>query len=273
MTPTTTYAFESATGGYTRFVSTVDPRTNLLFDPDMRAPRTDEFSIGIDREMGSRLAVSAAYMLKVGANFIGWNDIGGRYEAQTRTLPDGRVVPVFALVNSTADRRFLLTNPDDYSTTYNGLVLAAEKRRSSGWQAFGSYTFSSVSGLQVASGSTAAAPQVSTVGGPVLNPFGQDPNSLTNARGLLPNDRPHVFRLMGSVDVPKTGLAVAGNLQYYAGKHGRRRHRSDYLKARSASCSRRAVRAGCRRKPCSTCAFRGHSRSVAPAASSCSSTC
>jgi hypothetical protein len=75
-----------------------------------------------------------------------------------------------------------------------------------------------VSGLQVASGATAAAPQVSTVAGPVPNPFGQDPNSLTNARGLLPNDRPHVFRLMGSVDVPKTGLAVAGNLQYYSGK-------------------------------------------------------
>jgi hypothetical protein len=218
VTPTTTYAFESATGGYTRFVSTVDPRTNLRFDPDMRAPRTDEFSVGIDREIGSRLAVSAAYVLKVGANFIGWTDIGGRYQAQTRTLPDGRVVPVFALVNSTADRQFLLTNPDDYSTTYNGLVLAAEKRRSSGWQVFGSYTFSRVSGLQVSSGATAAAPQVSSVAGPIPNPFGQDPNSLTNARGLLPNDRPHVFRLMGSVDVPKTGLAVAGNLQYYSGK-------------------------------------------------------
>ena len=87
VTPTTTYAFESATGGYTRFVSTVDPRTNLLFDPDMRAPRTDEFSVGIDREIGSRLAVSAAYVLKVGANFIGWTDIGGRYQAQTRTYP------------------------------------------------------------------------------------------------------------------------------------------------------------------------------------------
>ena len=184
----------------------------------MRAPRTDEFSVGIDREIGTRLAVAVAYVLKVGGNFIGWTDIGGRYEAQMKTLPDGRNVPVLNLVNSTADRRFLLTNPEDYSTTYNGLVLAAEKRRSSGWQAFGSYTFSRVSGLQVASGATAAAPQVSTVAGPTPNPFGQDPNTLTKARGLLPNDRPHVFRMMGSVDVPKTGLAIAGNLQYFSGK-------------------------------------------------------
>ena len=53
-------------------------------------------------------------------------------------------MPVFVLVNATADRRFLLTNPDGYSLTYNGLVMAVEKRRSHGWQAFGSYTFSRV---------------------------------------------------------------------------------------------------------------------------------
>jgi len=53
-------------------------------------------------------------------------------------LADGRTVPVFVLTNSTASRRFLLTNPDAYSLTYNGLVMVAEKRRSNGWQAFAS---------------------------------------------------------------------------------------------------------------------------------------
>ncbi len=135
-------------------------------------------------------------------------------------LPDGRSLPVFVLVNATADRRFLLTNPDDYSMTYNALVLAAEKRRADGWQVFGSYTFSRVSGLQVSSGTSASGAQASTIAGSGSsgNNFGQDPNSLTNARGRLPNDRPHVFRVMGSVDVPKTGLVVAGNLQYFSGK-------------------------------------------------------
>ncbi len=65
-------------------------------------------------------------------------DVGGDYREDTRTLPDGRTVPVFVLVNSTADRRFLLTNPNGYSLTYNGLVMAIEKRQSDGWQAFGS---------------------------------------------------------------------------------------------------------------------------------------
>ena len=47
--------------------------------------------------------------------------------------------------------------------------------------------------------------------------FGRDPNSLTNARGLLPSDRPHIARVMGTVAVPRTGLTVAGNLQSYSG--------------------------------------------------------
>ena len=134
-----------------------------------------------------------------------------------RRLPDGSTVPVFALVNGTAARRFLLTNPDGYSLTYNGLVMAVEKRRSNGWQAFGSYTLSRDVGLQASSGTTAAGAQISTVALPNL-PFGRDPNDLTNARGRLPNDRPHVFRAMGTVDVPRTGLVVAANLQIFSGK-------------------------------------------------------
>jgi len=48
--------------------------------------------------------------------------------------------------------------------------------------------------------------------------FGRDPNDLTNARGRLPNDRPHMFRVMGTVNVPQTGLAIAANFQYFSGK-------------------------------------------------------
>ena len=216
----TTLAFESATGDYTRFVSRVDNTVNLRLDPDTRAPRSDEYSIGVDREVGRRLAASIAYIHKDGANFIGWTDVGGQYLEQTRPLPDGRTVPVFALdtaVTPTSARRFLLTNPDGYSLTYNGVVMAIEKRRSHGWQASGSYTLSKAYGLLPSSGATAAGAQVSTVAPQPLT-FGRDPNDLTNAIGRLPNDRPHIFRAIGSVDIPRTGVVLAGNLQHFSGK-------------------------------------------------------
>jgi len=223
-TSVTTRGFDSATGGYTRVISVVDPKRNLQLDSDMRPPRTDQYSMGVDRELGRRMAISLVYVRKQGDDFIGWTDVGGQYREETRTLADGSTLPVWVLVNGTAARRFLMTNPDGYSLTYNGLVTVVEKRRSNGWQAFGSYTFSRAYGLQAYSGTTAAGPQVSTVGappgafstGPIT--FGRDPNDLTNARGRLPNDRPHMFRTMGSVDVPRTGFVLAANLQISSGK-------------------------------------------------------
>jgi hypothetical protein len=217
VTPITTSAFDPVTGAYTRTVSVVDSKKNLLLDPAIRAPHTDEYSIGVDREIGRRLSVAAAYIRKDGADFIGWTDVGGQYREDTLRLADGSMLPVFQLINGTAARRFLLTNPNGYSFAYNGIVVAVERRRSNGWQAFGSYTLSRAAGLQASSGTSAAGPQSSSVALPNL-PFGRDPNDLTNARGRLPNDRPHAFRAMGAVDVPRTGIVVTANLQIFSGK-------------------------------------------------------
>ena len=217
-TPVTTAAFSAATGGYTTVVSVVDPKRNLQLDPDTRTPRTDEYSVGVGRSIERSLAVEIAYVGKRGGDFIGWTDIGGQYREETRALPDGSSVPVFVIANSTASRRFLLTNPSEHSMRYDGLVATVEKRRSHGWQAFGSYTWSRARGLQVSGAAAAASPQVSTIAGTPYLTFGQDPNNLTNAYGRLPNDRPQMLRVMGSVDVPKTGLIAAANLQHFTGK-------------------------------------------------------
>ena len=167
----------------------------------------------------------------------------------------------------TADRRFLLTNQDEYSLTYNGLVMAVEKRRSHGWQASGSYTLSRAYGLQPSSGGIAAAAQVSTVAPPPVPQgvtFGRDPNDLTNAVGRLPNDRPHMFRAMGSVDIPRTGFVVAANLRYFSGKPWAATALVSLPQNTdsSAFCSNLAARAGCRRSRCSICECRGRSRSA-----------
>ncbi|MEP6914699.1 MAG: TonB-dependent receptor, partial [Acidobacteriota bacterium] len=60
-TPVTTMGYVAADGGYTRPISTVS-RANLRLDPGLRAPRTDEYSVGVDREVGRQLAVAMAYV-------------------------------------------------------------------------------------------------------------------------------------------------------------------------------------------------------------------
>ena len=52
--PVTTTAFDARPAATRRLVSVVDPKINLLLDPDDAAPRTDEYSIGVDREFGCR---------------------------------------------------------------------------------------------------------------------------------------------------------------------------------------------------------------------------
>ena len=215
-TPVTTTAFEPATGGYTRLVSVVDPKINLRLDPSTRSPRTDEYSIGFDRELGRYVSAAVAYVRKDGSDYIGWTDTGGVYREESRTLADGLVVPVLVLTNGTASRRFQLTNPAGYSLTYNGIVTAVEKRQHKGWYAFGSYTWSRTTGLQPSSGGTASDAQSSSTLG--AGTFGRDPNSLTNASGRLPNDRPHMFRAAASWQLPRTGFVVAANLQHLTGK-------------------------------------------------------
>ena len=219
-TTMTTKSYVTADADYTRVTQISDPK-HLQLDPGIRAPRTDEYSAGVDREIGRWLQVAGAYVHKSGANFIGWEDVGGIYVTTPRTLVDGRTLQVYDRVNGADDQRFLLTNPAGYSMTYNGLVVAVEKRRAHGWQAFGSLTLSRVEGLQAGSGTTAAGAQVSTVApppGPSGVTYGRDPNDLTNAYGRLANDRPRIFRTMGSVDIPGTGLVFAGNFQFFSGK-------------------------------------------------------
>ena len=217
--PTITRAYDPATGGYTQLVSVVDPHVNLKIDPAMRTPHTDEFSVGVDREVGSRLQGAVAYIHKSGTDFIAWTDTAGQYRQQPYPLPDGSTLPVYVLTSPPAGRRFLETNPDGYFLTYNGLVTVIEKRRSNGWQALGSYTFSRTTGLMASSGASASDPQASSVAGafPTVA-FGRDPNNLTNANGRMPNDRPHMFRLAGAYDVDRIGVTLSGNFQYFVGK-------------------------------------------------------
>lgn len=217
-TPTTSATFDPATGDYTKNISIVDPRRNLQLDPDIRAPHSEEYSFGVDREIRGGWSAAAAYIGKRGSNSIGWTDVGGQYRESTQTLRDGRVVPAFELLNGNASRLFRLTNPDGYSLTYNGLVLAADKRRSHGWEGSASYTFSRTEGLLVSSGTSAAGAQVSTVAPPPSVTFGRDPNDLTNAPGRLPNDRPHILRVAGAIELPRTGITMAASVRYFSGK-------------------------------------------------------
>ena len=112
-----------------------DPNVNLAVDPDMDPPYTDQFSIGVDRELAANLGVSVTYVHKRSKDQIGWRDVGGVYGTQTVTAPNGQPVTVYPLLNSASARRFVRTNGDGFFSTYNGIMLGLSRRLANRWTA------------------------------------------------------------------------------------------------------------------------------------------
>src|SRR5206468_1983730 len=151
-----------------------NPTGNVAVDPNLKAPYTDMYSIGIDHELMKNLGIGATYVHKHGVRQVGWTDVGGVYALQAVTLPNGQSLTVDALQNATSARKFFLTNGPGFFNQFDGMILQLSKRLSNRWAASASYTLSKSQGLFTNPGST----------------VGQDPNAYINASGLLATDRP-----------------------------------------------------------------------------------
>jgi hypothetical protein len=197
LSPITLARWNPATGGYTTIISVTDPLANIAVDPESDPPFTDQYSIGIDRELMANMGVAATYVYKHGEKQVGWKDIGGVYGTRTEVLPDGRTITVHPLLNATSARKFLRTNGPGTFNRYHGLLLHLNKRWSRGWQANVSYTLSKSDGL------------TST---------GQDPNDDVNATGRLSSDRPHMFVGGGTVEIPRIALMASFHLMAVTGE-------------------------------------------------------
>ena len=199
--------FDRATGDYTIPGDIYDPRADWELDPEIEAPYTDQFSIGIDREARNNLAISATFVRKESQNQIGWVDIGGQYGETTVIDPKGNPLTVFPLLNDLRDRRFLRTNPPGYFQRYHGLVLAVSRRFANRWGANLGYTLSKNEALALSTSSLSA---------------GRDPNDLVNRSGLDIFDRRHLFQASGSVrDSTDRGAGVRES-HAHAGESARR---------------------------------------------------
>ena len=240
---------------------TVDPKVNLQLDPETRAPHTDEFSIGVDRELGrpagggDRLRPQERHRLH---RLDRRRRSVHRGDANVGRRPQHVGVPPRHRLTPAAARRFLLTNPDGYSLKYNGLVLAVEKRRAR--------RLAGVWLVYVVEDVWAAALQRHDRGGRAVQhglpaqPVDVRPRSQRSHQRARPAAKrsaahvPHDGQRRRATNGLRDRRQPAA-LQRQAVGGGRADHVAAGRPARS--CSNRAARGGSRRRRCSMCACPG----------------
>jgi hypothetical protein len=216
--PTTYAYFDPSTGGYTDVVSVTDPTANLAVDSDTRAPTTNQFSIGFDRELAANMGFGMTYIYKKGENYTGFVDTVGQYGFGTETLPNGQTIETRPLLTDPDARVYELTNPAGYFTEYNGFLIFFNKRWADRWQGVVSYNWSNAEGLVTSNARPPHISQTTALTNINLARFGRDPNDLTNATGKLLNDRTHMFRVQTAYEIPKVDIMLGAAIQYLTGK-------------------------------------------------------
>lgn len=212
------FGWNAATRQYDILQRETDPRGQFTVDPNLKQPYTDQYTVGIDHELMANLAVGASYIHKQARDFLGRIDIASSWAPRSYADPiKGNVLTVFNRTSPPQNVRIQLTNTgtdtcayctEDFRQRYDGLLLSLTKRMSQRWQAIGSITIARVEGLHAGS----SANQSSAAGA-----FGDDPNDLLNAFGLLGLDRNFMWKLQASYILP-ADVVLSTNWIWQAGR-------------------------------------------------------
>jgi hypothetical protein len=202
-----------------------DP-SRLGVDPDYSNPYTDQFIVGVERELMKNLGLAVNYVHKRSDNYGAWIDTAGTYVPvnivdNTGQEPTGQTLTVFRLTTPALDRFFELRTDDRMFARFNGVTIVANKRMSNNWQGTFSVVLSksegrigSSLGSPLAIQSASASSSSSVFGNPG---FGATPSDFINTEGRLIGDRPVVAKAQIVYNFP-WGFLVGVNAQHQTGR-------------------------------------------------------
>jgi outer membrane receptor protein involved in Fe transport len=211
--------------------STRLPYPVYAVDPDIRHPRVDEWTAGIERQLGRDIRVSVTGVWRDDKNIQGsvrpdarWQPVSVTTSSGQDPALSGRSLQVYSWANRAASETSgLLLNPDGYQYRdeagnvlgtaraergYKGLMLVVDKRFSNRWQGRVSYVLSKAEGTVDNSGS---------------NTFGQSTffesptRALVNSFGRPEFDRRHELKVFGTFQVPRIEVALNAYYRYLSG--------------------------------------------------------
>src|SRR6185436_4167404 len=148
ITPIYVGPFDLATGQFTDLTLSRS-NANLAFDPNYKAPYTDQYIVSLERELSRGLGAQANYIHKSGRRYAGWQDITGEYVMVPfqdtglgpLDVPTGRTIELFQLVSDPELRQFRITNPPIMKSNIDAVSLSLLKRMTGKWQLTASGTW------------------------------------------------------------------------------------------------------------------------------------
>jgi hypothetical protein len=164
-------------------------------------PYSDEFTAGVERQVGTAMRVGAMYYFRTNRDQLGVRNEAvptSAYTPFTVTVPQGPSGSTTATVYNLAPALVsasnnIRDNRPELDTEYHGVELTAARRFSRNWQMVGGLTIGRNEG---------------GLGGGDLN----DPNQTLYPRGIIGNDSKVGFRLSGSYNDLPGGINFAGSL-------------------------------------------------------------
>jgi hypothetical protein len=207
--------------------SVTDPSTSpVTIDSDLDATKTDEFTVGVTRELASNLSLAATYRHRQDDN-LSWlinpNVTAADYTGRTGrdpgpdgalgTADDGSPLDFYSIdpAKRTLSPNFI-TTWDGFTQEYDGFELTLYRRFADNWQFVGSYT----AGAQrenLAAGTLNQLPSGGT-GARTGLPTPQDANQTDGT--VISQSKPHIVKFMGSYMLPKN-VTVSGYYTYTSG--------------------------------------------------------
>jgi outer membrane receptor protein involved in Fe transport len=201
--------------------------SNLGVDPDYKSPRTDQFILGLERELTPGVAANVNYIHKKGRDYAAWQEIAGTYVEVPFTDdqgvdPTGATFPVFQLTSDPGERQFRISNPPGVGSDVDAVEFGVLKRKTGKWMLNASATWLRATGRLTDSISGAT---LESRGGLQFRDFGKNPNNFVNTDGRLTLDVTWAFKFQAVYDLP-AGFMVSANFVNHDGAHRVRRRSS-----------------------------------------------
>ncbi|HEY7290784.1 MAG TPA: TonB-dependent receptor [Vicinamibacterales bacterium] len=195
--------------------------TTTSVSSDYRRPYTDEYTLGVDRDLGQSLKVSAVYSYRREKYQQGTLNVSNAFattpSTRTDTGPDGRAGTADDTTYQYFDRigtgnLVSVTNDPNATQTYKGIELTATKRLSNHWQVLAGYTYAHTSWVNftVPNLTTPNPNSAIDMNGPVVT------NAYSSTAGQT-GDRPQQFKLTGSYTLPWYDIDLAANFRSQSG--------------------------------------------------------